>query len=313
MGRARAQRYAPRVEPTSRSRLLAAVAFALIVGLGVHLSGQATAETSRRVEALLETEVPAAVAQQKALARDLSFKETDDYFAAQLVADSREYGVTETPMELLLEPQAYRRVVEDRKVLAPGQSFRGWHLTVSAVVDKVTYSREGASIRTRHVVARIRNRSAVPVAYYVQLRSVTRGDCPIRGIRKHNAMALRPGDSADIVVCAGTESIAIVDLREMELTELGYHYVSKVSPLSVGYELTSVRAHDPGRGVGLCSQVPAEQLRTEIREGRLQWQDVVDFYSRHNCERHHFVDGYRRAREALQGLPYRGEAESGLP
>lgn len=298
-------RYARRVQSPSRDRVIAVVALGLVGVGGVHLSTEATADTSRQVTELLEREIPAAEAQANALQRDLKFKETDDYFAAQLLADARAFGVAEPELDALRQPQVYRRVVDERRVLAPGKGFRAGRLGVRALVDRVNYVREGASIRARHVIARVKNHGDRPVAYFMRVRSTTRGDCPVRGLRRHNAMALRPGESADIVVCAGTDPIEVLDLRELVVSELGYVYVSRVPPLAVDHELTSVRAHDAGPGLSTCSQVPAEHLRGEIRDGHLQWQDVVDFYSRHNCDRDHFVAGYRLAHEALPKLPVR--------
>ncbi|MEE9386157.1 MAG: hypothetical protein V3V08_22315 [Nannocystaceae bacterium] len=293
------------MQARDRERIVAALAVALVALGGVSLAGLAGADSARRADVLLDQEVPAHVAQDRALARDLTFKRTKDYFSAGIKSDAEAFGVPHISLESLSLANHYERTVIDRRVLGPGQTLRSKHLKVTAAVRRVTYAREGVSVKTRHLVARVENTSSRPVAYFMRVNSVARGECKVRGVLRHNAMALLPRGKADVVVCAGRGKLAILDLRELEITELGYVYLSKLPPLAVGHDLHSVRAHHPGRGVKICSQVPAERLRRRIVEGSLRWQDVADFYARHNCDRKQFVDGYSLATRTLAQLPYR--------
>ena len=59
-----------------------------------------------------------------------------------------------------------------------------------------------------------------------------------------------------------------------------------------------VTAH--GFNLGLLG---VERLSGAIRDGHARWVDVVDFYSRHNCHRHAFFDGYEHVDGPAARLP----------
>jgi hypothetical protein len=125
----------------------------------------------------------------------------------------------------------------------------------------------------------------------------------VRGAREHNAVALRPGESAEIVVCAGRTDVRIERLEVLEVTDLGYHYLSQLSPLALGHDATTAAAHRPVVAVAACADLDVRTLAAYLQAGTATWADVVDFYSRHDCHRLPFFPGYRRAEQALPTLP----------
>jgi hypothetical protein len=111
----------------------------------------------------------------------------------------------------------------------------------------------------------------------------------------HNAMALMPDEAADVVVCAGTGSVRVERLEILEISRLGYHYVSQLPPGAVGHDPVTAAAHEPISRMPLCTSVDDKGLSAQVRQGLARWVDVVDFYSRHSCERFKYFDGYRYA------------------
>lgn len=291
-----------------RNRLIAGAALLVVFLIGYSLSGETTAEVEEKVDRIRASEKSPEQAQAEALARTHKYKETNEFFAKELAGDFESFAVAPIDIATLRKPNAYEHLVTEPKVLAPGNAFNSSRLNVKAVIEQVKYRREGAEVNARHAIAKVRNVSDVPVAYYLRVRSADRGECKVRGSRTHNAMTLLPGETADVVVCAGTGGLEILDLRVLEVTPIGHVYLSKLPPGAVGYDAVSARSHQPGRKIELCSQVPSVKLANLIKAGTVEWQDIADFYSRHNCERGQYVDGYRHATEDLAALPYRSGA-----
>ncbi|MCA9710585.1 MAG: hypothetical protein KDK70_32385, partial [Myxococcales bacterium] len=169
-------------------------------------------------------------------------------------------------------------------------------------LDKVNYMQRGAKVSSVHAIARLENVSKRPLAYHVVLKGEA-GKCIVRGAREHNAVSLRPGESAEIVVCAGRDKVRVERLEVMEVTDLGHHYLSQISPLALGQDGTTAAAHQPLVSVATCANLDAKTLAAYLAAGTASWADVVDFYSRHDCHRLQFFPGYRRAEQPLEVLP----------
>ena len=117
-----------------------------------------------------------------------------------------------------------------------------------------------------------------------------------------------------MISAGGEHDLDLADLRRevaelrqrvevLEITELGYHYVSQIPPSAVGHDGTTTGSHRPSRPTQPCTQLDTGLLSTSIREGKVRWVDVVDFFSRHNCHRHAFPEGYRLAEQPLSAMP----------
>lgn len=298
------------MDPLMRNRLLAGAGVLVAFLIGMSTASETTAAIEEKVELVRARERSPEQAQAEALAREHKYKKTGDYFASKLEEDLAGYGLTGVDAETLAQPNAFEHPIAEPKTLAPGGSFESEHVRVQASIDKVSYRRQGATITAKHAVAKVTNKSDVPIAYFIDVRSSDRGECKVRGTIMHNAMSLLPGETAEIAVCAGSGGIEILDLRVLEVTPIGHVYVSRLPPQTVGYDAVSARAHTAGRGVQMCSAVPSVKLATLIRDTELAWEDVVDFYSRHNCDRVQYVDGYVRATEPLPSLPVGAAAEA---
>lgn len=256
-----------------------------------------------RVDKMREAATSARDAQRLALARQLSFKQKEGYFEAELEADFKSFDIAPISMDALKLPNKFFHEVSEPVLIQPGRAHSTAHVSIRASVERVNYKKSGATVSTRHMVATIRNTSTKPIAYFLRVASATRGHCKVRGARLHNTMALLPGESAEVVVCAGSGAVKVEELQVLEITPIGHVYVSKVPPSAVGHDPISATSHAPQKKVPMCSMVPGTRISNLIKLGKTRWRDVMDFYARHSCERFQFFAGYTMATEPVERLP----------
>lgn len=290
------------VAVTSTSlRFIAAVVLALTVLAGVYLSGKARRDTEQRLEDLrtgidLGERDAASVGAARAAELD------PQRFEQQLREDLLRWGLTPITVQELAEPNAYFLEASEPVTLGPGRTWSSAHVRIRVRLDKVEYMQRGAKVSSVHVIARIENVSREPIAYSLHMRGEA-GRCAVRGAREHNAITLRPGEEAEIVVCAGRDRVVLERLEVLEVTDLGHHYLSQLSPLALGHDAITAAAHTPLVKVAACPDLDARTLAAYLQAGTAAWADVVDYYSRHDCHRLQFFPGYRRAETALPSLP----------
>lgn len=277
------------------------------IGLGVSLGLGIGEEAENAMSDLLGREVAADVAQKRATERNDAFEASAGNFERALAEDANRWGLEAPSIDSLKEVGRHVELIRDSRVLKAGSSYRSDELVVKAETRKVAYQNKGATVKARHAVATIENVSGKPLAYFAELRSSDRGDCPVRARLAHNVSALMPGDRAEVVVCAGGSGVEILQLEVLEITPVGYGYISQVPPQAFGHDKVRAGDHDSGdlggHRIETCSQVPAMRIQAAIRNGSTRWRDVADFYARHNCERQQFFTGYKIASEPLSALP----------
>jgi hypothetical protein len=283
------------------------LALALAVFVGWRGADARPAGSRARVEALRGREVTAKEAQTQALARELNFTKLEGFFVAELEADFQKLEVAPISNVALKEPHRFADLVREPLVLAPGRRWSSDAIELQVLVERVTVQRAGAAIGTAHRLVRITNAGERPLAYLLRAKAQPEGECIARGARQHNAMALLPGESADIVVCANGGQVRVEELKILEVTPLGYAYLSKLSPLAVGHDATTAASHRAPKSWPLCMETPVTRLTQALRRGDLEWEDVADFYARHSCERFQIPEGYRRAAAPLAALPVTAE------
>jgi hypothetical protein len=282
-------------------RILGGVVLALTLLAGAYLSGKARRDAQQR---LADLRAGIARSEQDVAARGAApSPELDPYrFEQRLREDLLRYGLTPITVQELAQPNPYFLELGEPITLAAGRTWSSPRVRIKVRHDKVEIVQRGAKVSSVHAVARVENVSARPIAYGLHLRGEA-GRCEVRGAREHNAVTLRAGEAADIVVCAGRDAVVVERLEVLEVTELGHHYLSQLSPLALGHDGITAAAHAPRVPVTACPELHAKTLAGYLQAGTAAWADVVDFYSRHDCHRLQFFPGYRRAEAALSGLP----------
>lgn len=284
-------------------RIIASVALTVAVLVGLWLSGKFVRESAARVQEIRATERSVTVARADVAEQRAALEAPAATFERALEDAAKELDLPVPTLAELSAPNVYALELDTATVLGTGKSWSSPHLRITAVSEKVTYQQHGASVSASHAIARIENISTTPVAYAVRVTSAERGRCEVRGSRMHNATALRPGERADVVVCAGGGSVRLDRVEVLELGELGHRFVSRVPPRALGADEVTANAHRPMPAVEACAGVDASSLVQMMRDGASAWADIVDFYARHDCRRYAFVPGYRRASTPLPSLP----------
>ena len=291
------------MDATLRNRILLGLGVLVAVIMAFSFDARATHDTEERLTQLKDTSIDPKAARAKATQRDLIMHRVSRGFQKKLDEDTNTYALQPTTPEELGKPNKYIRLVEDNVVLNIGKRFESDWIQVSATTQKVAYQRTGAEIRANHSLAVVENVHDTPLAYFIDVRSADLGGCEVRGARKHNANALLPGERAEIAVCAGSKPIEIHGLEAMEITPLGYNYVSMIPPRGLGHDETTAQSHYPGRRHKVCTQIPSERLSISLRDDNLAWRDIADFFSRHNCHRYPWLWAYRFQESGVEKLP----------
>jgi len=272
-----------------------------VIGVG-YCEAYLTQASESTVAELMRQQVSAREAQSAAIEHRVDLELTPLYFEANIQKDLQRFGLEHLKLETIKKPNSWTSWKRSR-TLAPGSDFRVGPLQIKAVIDKVSYQRAGATLTARHSLLYVQNTGKQHVAYFLRARSASRGECQFRGTRRHNVLALAPQERAEISICAGSGAIRVHELQILEVSALGYNYISQLPPQALGHDPASSSSHTLPRGLESCSQVPAEKIGKEIEDGTLRWVDVTDFYSRHSCERVQFPGDYKRATSAILELP----------
>jgi hypothetical protein len=289
---------------TAITRSIAGAGLALSLALGGWVASRLTLDTAVAIDTTIAKQIPPAQAQRQALELELSHATSEAYHQATLDDALARYGVAAPERERLLAPNTFFHVAspDDPRFLAPGAGLRKGGLELKVVVEVIEVERRGISTKSEHTLIKLENVGASPLAYFLDLRSRS-GDCQTRALTRFNIMALRPGEIGELSVCAGAHEVEIEDLRIMEVTEIGAVWVSKIPARAVGHDEIGARSHYPGPGVEPCTEISATELARRLEAREVAWEDIIDFYSRHDCDHYRWFAGYTRIVEPLAKLP----------
>ena len=285
-------------------RSIAGAGLALSLAFGGWIGSRLTLETADQVDIVLARRIDPDRAQREALQQKASYEDSEEYYQTRIDEAVERYKLTPTTRDQLLEPNTFFHAASpgDTKTVAPGTSIREAQLEIRIKVEDIDVERRGIRTKNTHTLAMVKNVGDKPLAYFLQMRSRA-GDCQLRALTRYDAMVLTPNEEAEISVCSGAHEVEITELRVLEVTELGAVWISKLPPQAVGHDDLSGRSHFPGSGIDVCSEMPALDFATKIQSGQAEWEDIVDFYSRHDCEHYRWWVGYKRAAERLETLP----------
>ncbi len=144
------------------------------------------------------------------------------------------------------------------------------------------------------------------LAYRVHTRPTSRGAairgatsfCARRELIDHNAMAIRPNQTITRAECIYRRGMGleIVEVETMVVPALSYFYVSKLIPTSIGVEARETAKHSlpAGAGKSFCKLIASSSVVRQIERKQITWQQLVDYFSRHNCAIYRqFPEGYK--------------------
>ena len=223
-------------------------------------------------------------------------------YKGYLEEDAKHFGLEAAPTVEQMSVHLPYQSDDDRRELDPkkGESLETSGLRLTTSLRRV----KGAPRKL--MVLTVENTTDEYLAYKVETRP-TAGTkiCHDKHNLGHNAMAIEPGGKIERSECNHRRgwNLEIRRVETLALTELSYHYVSRVPPVVAGIEGRVSNGHTPTRG-DPCQVVLPAKIRADLDQGRLTWHDVVDFYARHRCDTYRLPDGYTAfARDDERPLP----------
>ncbi len=245
------------------------------------------------------------------------------FFRSLIEDDSKKLGLPPISPSMLAMPNALRKEFSGRQRLGikkRNNTLETQTLLLQLQRRKLWIGSEGQSVRARHLVLRITNRSDRYLAYRVLTEMTSRGrpldtpgPCTHKSAIAHNGIALKPNETIERTECLALKRgrLYIRAVEVLELRPLGYHYVSRLEPKALQLSARSTEGHQPSL-LPLCRRLPWQLLKNGIANGHFRWSDVADFYSRHSCDEYTFFYSYRWSSRGPGELPLRPPS-SGAP
>jgi hypothetical protein len=286
------------------TRSIAGLGLALSLTIGGWTASRLTLDLEAKVDTTMARRISPEQAQRKALELEASYATSEALYQTHIDDAVAQHGVAAPNRERLLAPNPVTLVAShsEPRYVAVGASLReaGFELRVRTEIMET--ERRGIRTKNEHTLVDVENVGTTPFAYFIDIRAKT-GECQVRALTRLDAMALLPGEKGEISICAGSHEVEIRDLRIMEVTEVGALWVSKVPAGAVGYDDVIARSHFAGNGIETCAEIPVAEFANRIKANEVAWEDLVDFYSRHDCEHYRWWPGYKRVVEPLTTLP----------
>lgn len=234
-----------------------------------------------------------------------------EYYKASTEEDAKRYHVAPLDPATLAEPLVYAAELGAPRAMKVGHdTLETPHLVVSAHVKKEwARTPAGQAFKFDHIVLTLENRSDKPIAYRVATTVSHPESCQSQGAIEHNAIALEPRETIERSECLWHkhQTLRVDSVEAIELTRLGYYYVSRLNPVQIGLDARTAAGHRVPAPAKECSFVPWRDIEASAAEAHTGWADVIDFYARHNCDDYSFFRGYRRW-TAPRPLPARAMA-----
>lgn len=297
------------MEPMT-TRLIAGVGLLAVLALGGWVSGGLTDEQAAEAKQILAREVAPERAREQALANPPSYTGTAVFYRTELEATLANLDMkldVEVLLDRLRQPNTFYHPITRSApvVLKAGELRTEQQVEITAIHEALRVQRSGLESTSAHTLVRLHNRSDSSLAYRLVARTHDGGDCKTRAITQYDALVLGPDEQARISICSGNHDVEIVDLRIMPVTEIGARWIRQVPAEALGLDEIEVRSHKPTKHVPPCSQVPVRETAKRLAKGEAQWEDFVDYYSRHDCNIYRWSPGYTRIVEPLTELPAR--------
>jgi hypothetical protein len=221
-----------------------------------------------------------------------SYRYKEGFYKSLINEDAGKLGIKgEIQVEQMRKGNLHAAEFSGNQRLKVGAKLETQHLVIQALQKKIFVGEAGQGYRTDHLLLKITNKSAYHLAYRVITK--TYGHCGAKGPMTHNAIAIAPGESTTRTECLsrGSKGIRVKKVEVLRLTPLGYHYVSRLDPAQLAYSRRTSAGHEH-KPMAACKMLPWSQIQNAFKRAEAKWYDVIDYYSRHNCDDYSFHVGY---------------------
>lgn len=251
----------------------------------------------------LPTPRPAPPPPEDTVVKSARFKK--GYYQAQVDDDCKALKIRRVGATTLKQGNPFRVEFSGRQTLKLKGKLDTESLRLRVLRRKLMVGEEGRGIRAPHLVLRIENKTDRFLAYRIETK-VLGGESSAKAILGHNAIALKPSEKLTRTESLIRESsrLTITKVELLEVTRLGYHYISRLDPLRLQYSKRTATGHQY-QGLRSCKLIPWRTIKNGLRSGTTRWYDVLDFYSRHSCVEYTFFNGYSWSENGPDSLPVR--------
>ena len=235
---------------------------------------------------------------------NVSHKFKEGYYRSVVDESAKRLGVKSGELRGLWRINPLFTEFTGEQRLAVNGTLETEHLRLRASSQKIWVGEEGSEgYRTEHLVLQIVNRTQRHLAYRVVTQVA--GRCGVKGYYQHNALALKPGEELQRTECIlnGAGPIVVRRVEVLEISPLGYFYVSQLDPGRLRLDRRTSEGHQGPMSLGTCRLLPWREIESAFQRDLAGWDDVIDFYSRHSCEEYTFFVGYHRLTKGPVQLP----------
>ena len=280
--------------------ILASVAFGIWKFIDVREEKAAKVELAK-AEAEAEAKAEAEAAKPKA---PPTLEEIEAEYRRHVAETAATLGVEAPSVDALREANTFEHLVSHGSTvtISPGTARTLGSLRLKVRVDTLNLQRGGIQSKGQHTMLEVTNTTDRPLAYRLIVRKAEIGDCRSPVVFNYDAMVIDAGAKTEVSVCSGRQSAEIIDLRTLSLTEVGARWIRQIPPLAVGNEPMAAKSHEVAEDIEECHEDTTEIARM-MAENLVKWEDVIDFYSRHDCQHYAWASEYRLAKAPLEALP----------
>jgi hypothetical protein len=234
-----------------------------------------------------------------------ALKYSQPIWLALVESDAKNYSVPIPTLEELSQPNAYFEELRGQQTLEVNKTIETAHLRLSLEISKQSGDPDTERLPTDHLVLRIENQTPSYLAYLIKTAPIRDQACGDKTAIPHNAMVLEPFQTLRRTECSlrKRRAIDVVNIEVMVVTPLGAHYVSRVPPNQTLYEPRTSSGHTPPTGTMCTDTLSASDIQEGIKRGELAWKDIIDFYTRHNCDEYSFFSSYQFRVDPAEALP----------
>ncbi len=241
-----------------------------------------------------------------------SYRYKEGFYRSLVEEDAQRLKLNKPVLKEFRQSNPYFAEFTGNQTLKPGGKLETTHLRLQVIKQKIWVGEVGQGFRTSHLVLKITNKTDKHLAYYVVSR--VKGRCDNKGIIPHNAIALHPHQEIKRTECLFNQasSLSIKKVEVMEVSLLGYHYISRLDPKRIQFSARTSEGHFIEKnGLPQCKMVPWQIIQLAFQRSEGQWKDVIDFYTRHNCDEYSFFRGYTWSRKPIERLPVKPPGADG--
>ena len=233
----------------------------------------------------------------------LSYRYKEGFFKALVTEDAQKLGVKRFSFKRLVAVNRHFIEFTGSQLLRPRGKLETRHLVLEAQRRKIFVGEPGHGYRIDHLVLVIVNKTGHHLAYRVV--TTAKGECGRKGAMPHNALAIVPKGRVmrtECILAPGTE-VRVREVEVMEVSPLGYYYISRLDPGHLQLPRRTTAGHEIPGGMQPCRLLPWRRIKAGMQRGDVAWSDVIDFYSRHNCDEYTFFTEYVYDRKGPGRLP----------